>query len=204
MRYTGSINKKSRRLGFSILENNKEFSKGKKRTTPPGQHGARKSRTSSEYKIQLVEKQKAALMYGVTDTQFKLTVIRAKKIEGSNTLNLLQLLESRLDNLVYRLGFSPTRRGARQLVTHGHIVVNGKKQSIPSMNIKPGAVIEVKDKYKNSPLAAGVDKAAFVPAPFVETDLDKKVGKYLRLPELNELNPDLKPSLIIEYYNRLL
>ena len=125
-RYTGSINRKSRRYGFSLLENNKEFSKGKKRTYAPGAHGANKRKLSG-YAEQLQEKQKLQFMYGMNDRQFRRLFVVAKKMKGSNAMNLLIVLESRIDNLVFRMGFAPTRRAARQLVNHGHITVNGKK-----------------------------------------------------------------------------
>ncbi|MDR3249483.1 MAG: 30S ribosomal protein S4 [Mycoplasmataceae bacterium] len=202
MRYTGSINRKSRRLGFSLLENNKEFSKGKKRTYAPGQHGNKRTR-NSQYKLQLVEKQKMALMYGMADKQFKRIIILALKLKGSTSANLLNLLESRIDNLVYRMGFAPTRRAARQLVNHGHIRLNGKKESIPSYICKVGDVISVKDHSKSLPV---VNTAAnnVAPIAFVSVDNGNKTGTYLRYPERNELNPDIKEAYVIEYYNKLL
>jgi small subunit ribosomal protein S4 len=162
-RYTGSINRKSRRLGFSLLENNKEFSKGKKRTYAPGQHGQRRSKPS-EYKLQLVEKQKAALMYGLNDRQFKRFIGIARKMEGSNAANLMNLLESRIDSLVYRMGFAPTRRAARQLVNHGHVRVNGKKISIPSYIVNLGSEISIKEVSKALPVVNTLEKNATLAA----------------------------------------
>jgi small subunit ribosomal protein S4 len=144
-RFTGSVFKKSRRYGFSILETGKEFSKGKKRTTAPGQHGARRSKLSG-YGQQMQEKQKIKFMYGLNERQFRNTYAKAKKIAGITGTNFLQLLESRLDNIVYRMGLSLTRQGARQLVSHGHILVNGKKLDIPSYSVKVGEAIAVKEK----------------------------------------------------------
>jgi small subunit ribosomal protein S4 len=150
-RYLGSINRKSRRLGFSILETNKEFLKGKKRTYAPGQHG-QANRKLSGYGEQLAEKQKLALMYGMNDRQFRRLFTIAKKMKGSTALNLLIVLESRLDNLVYRMGFAPTRRAARQLVTHGHILVNGKKNDIASCVIPLNTEISIKEKSRKLPV----------------------------------------------------
>jgi small subunit ribosomal protein S4 len=202
-RYTGSINRKSRRLKFSILENNKEFSKGKKRTTVPGQHGAARAKTPSEYKLQLTEKQKVALMYGLNDAQMKRFVLMARKLKGSNSLNLLILLESRIDNLVYRMGFAPTRRAARQLVNHGHVKVNGKKISIPSFIVDVNSEISIKDKSKQLPVVNAVDQKAAL-AAFVIVDPSNKTGKYARIPERSELNNEIKESFVIEYYNRII
>ncbi|MDR2847372.1 MAG: 30S ribosomal protein S4 [Mycoplasmataceae bacterium] len=202
-RYTGSINRKSRRLKFSLLENNKEFSKGKKRTTVPGQHGGARAKTPSEYKLQLTEKQKVALMYGLNDTQMKRFILMARKMKGSNSLNLLILLESRIDNLVYRMGFAPTRRASRQLVTHGHVLVNGKKISIPSFIVDVNSEITIKEKSKKLPVVNAIDANATRIA-FVTVDVSNKSGKYIRLPERSELNPELKESFVIEYYNRII
>ncbi|MDR0857279.1 MAG: 30S ribosomal protein S4 [Mycoplasmataceae bacterium] len=195
MRFTGSVNKKSRRLGFSILENNKEFSKGKKRTTAPGQHGKANSKLSS-YGEHLREKQKVAYTYGVTDKQLRRIFTAAKKREGSNALNLLILLESRLDNLVYRIGLAPTRRAARQLVSHGHVLVDGKCIDIPSYVVAIGSEIEL--KLKNKPQFESKTAPSFV-----ESNLDAAKGKYVRFPERSELNPDINEVYVIEYYNRL-
>jgi small subunit ribosomal protein S4 len=202
MRYTGSINRKSRRLGFSLLENDKEFSKGKKRTYAPGQHGNKRPR-NSEYKLQLVEKQKAALMYGMGDRQFKRIVSIAIKMPGSNTKNLLDLLESRIDNLVYRMGFAPTRRAARQLVNHGHVRLNGKKISIPSYICSVGDEISIKEVSKKLPIVNSHD-AAVEPIAFVNVNFANKTGTYTRLPERSEINQNIKEAMIIEYYNRLM
>ncbi len=136
-RYTGPVFKKSRRYGFSILETGKEFAKGKGREYAPGQHGQRRVKMS-DYGLHLYEKQKVRYMYGVNEKQFKNTFAKAAKLPGVAGLNFLQTLESRMDNVVYRLGFAETRRQARQLVNHGHFTVNGKKATIPSMQIKLG------------------------------------------------------------------
>jgi small subunit ribosomal protein S4 len=201
MRYTGSINRKSRRLGFSLLENGKEFSKGKKRTYAPGQHGNRRTR-NSEYKLQLVEKQKIALMYGMNDAQLRRFVKIALNMSGSSSNNLLVILESRIDNLVYRMGFAPTRRAARQLVTHGHVTLNGKKLSIPSYICKVNDVIAIKQYSKDLPIV-NTQKEDIKPISFVNVDNAAKSGVYVELPKREQLNPDIKEEYVIEYYNRL-
>lgn len=200
-RYTGSINRISRRLGFSILENNKEFSKGKKRNYAPGQHGQARKKLSG-YGEQLKEKQKLAYMYGVKDRQFRRIFTTAKKMEGSNALNLLILLESRLDNLVYRLGFAPTRRSARQLVTHGHILVNNKKNDIASYTVHVGDMISVKESSRNLNLVKKEGKPAL--PGFVEIDKKNELsGKYIRLPKRDELNREINETYVVEWFNRL-
>ena len=144
-RYVDSVYRKSRRLGFSILENGKELVK---KPYAPGQHGTSRKKVS-DYGTQLQEKQKVRFTYGVNEKQFRNTFNRAQKMEGKHGENFLILLESRLDNLVYRMGFASTRRQARQLVNHGHIVVDGKKVDIPSYTVKPGQVIAMKETSKN-------------------------------------------------------
>ena len=141
-RNTGPVWRISRRLHFSILENGKELAK---RDYIPGQHGSANKRIKqSNYGLQKDEKQKIRFMYGLSEKQFYNTYVKASKMPGVTGTNLLVMLESRLDNLVYRLGFASTRKAARQLVNHGHILVNGKKVDIPSAQIKPGSTIEVK------------------------------------------------------------
>ena len=141
-RYTGSIYKKSRRLGFSILENGKELAK---RPYAPGIHGSDRRRKLSEYGVQLQEKQKVRFLYGLNEKQFRKVFEKASKMKGIAGENLLKLLESRLDNLVYRMGMAKTRKAARQVVNHGHITVNGRKVDIPSYTAKPGDIIAVKE-----------------------------------------------------------
>ena len=145
-RYTGPANKKSRRVGFSTLENGKDLAK---RPYKPGQHGQDRKAKASNYSIQLNEKQKVKFTYGLNEKQFRLLFNKAGKMQGIHGENFLRLLESRLDNIVYRMGLSRTRRGARQIVNHGHILVNGKKVDIPSYMVKPGDVISVKESSKD-------------------------------------------------------
>ena len=199
-RYAGANNKKARRLSFSILENGKDIAK---RPYGPGQHGKDRKRKPSNYSVQLAEKQKARFMYGISEKQFKKLVNDSAKMKGVHGENLLILLESRLDNIVYRIGFATTRRGARQLVNHGHITVNGKKVDIPSYRVKPGDVIAIKE---NSSDHKGIEIALAnkVKRPeFINYDEKKRVATYVRYPERSELNADINESLIVEYYNRL-
>ncbi len=198
-RYTGPQWKISRRLGFSTLETGKELSR---RAYAPGQHG-QKRRKLTEYGLQLAEKQKVRNMYGMSEKQFRNTFFRASKMDGVKGTNFFCLLESRLDNLTYRLGLATTRRAARQLVNHGHILVNGKKANIPSYQVKVGDVISVKETSKNlAVIKAAVEATTHIPG-FVEFDADKLEGKYVRLPERSELNQEINEALIVEYYNRL-
>ena len=199
-KYTGPNNKKARRLSFSILENGKDIAK---RPYGPGQHGKDRKRKPSNYSVQLAEKQKARFMYGISEKQFKKLVNDSAKMKGVHGENLLILLESRLDNIVYRIGFATTRRGARQLVNHGHITVNGKKVDIPSYRVKPGDVIAIKE---NSSDHKGIEIALAnkVKRPeFINYDEKKRVATYVRYPERSELNADINESLIVEFYSRV-
>ncbi len=198
-RYTGSSYKQARRTGFSILENGKELAR---RPYGPGQHGQDRKRKPSNYSVQLKEKQKVRFMYGLNERQFKKTFNEAGKLAGLHGENFLKLLESRLDNLVYRMGFAPTRRAARQLVNHGHITVNGKKVDIPSFRVKVGSTIALKEESKDhKAVKAALEKAIKRPE-FVTFDESKLEGTYVRLPERSELNTEINESLIVEYYNR--
>ena len=198
-RYTGSTYRKSRRLGFSILENGKELAK---RPYAPGQHGNERRRKLSDYGTQLQEKQKVRFMYGINEKQFRKIFDDAGKLKGVQGENLLRLLESRLDNLVYRLGFASTRKGARQLVNHGHITVNGIKVNIPSYRCKPGDVIAIKEQSKTHPAVLASLEGTNNRVEFVTFDDKKLSGTYVRFPERSELNADINESLIVEFYNR--
>ena len=197
-RYTGPAYKKSRRLNFSTLENSKDL----KRPFAPGVHGNERRRKLSEYGIQLQEKQKVRLLYGLNEKQFHKVFERASKMKGVAGENLLFLLESRLDNLVYRMGLANTRRGARQLVNHGHITVNGKKVDIPSYTCKINDVIAVKENSTSHPAILASLESNNSTKAFVEFDKKKLSGKYLRRPDRSELNPEINESLIVEFYNR--
>lgn len=198
-RYTGSTYRKSRRLGFSILENGKELAK---KPYAPGQHGHSKAKKLSNYGTQLQEKQKVRFMYGVNEKQFKKTFNEASKLKGVLGENFLKLLESRLDNLVYRIGFANTRRAARQLVNHGHVTVNGNKVDIPSYRCKPGDVIAIKESDKNLLVVKTSLEALLNRVEFVTYDESKMAGTYVRYPERSELNNEINESLIVEFYNR--
>ena len=198
-RYTGSRNKQARRVGFSLLENCKELAR---RPYGPGQHGQDRKGKLSNYGEQLKEKQKVRFMYGVNERQFRKTFNEAAKMKGIHGENFLKLLESRLDNVVYRLGLSTTRRGARQLVNHGHITVNGNKVDIPSYRVKVGDTVAVKENSKDhKAIKASLEKVT-KRVEFVTFDDKKLEGKLVRLPERSELNADINESLIVEFYNR--
>ena len=198
-RYLGPTYKKSRRFGFSILENGKELSK---KPYAPGDHGQDRKKKLSDYGVQLQEKQKVKFMYGLSEKQMEKTFVKAAKIKGDNGENLLKLLESRLDNLVYRIGFATTRKGARQLVNHGHITVNGKRVDIPSYQVKPGDVISLMENDKEMAIVKSSLEALHNRVEYISYDDKKMEGTYVRLPERSELNADIDEALIIEYYNR--
>lgn len=198
-RYTGSIYRKSRHLGFSVLETGEELTK---KPYQPGQHGTKRGKKLSDYGIQLQEKQKVRFMYGLSEKQFKKTFSQAGKMKGVLGENLLKLLESRLDNIVFRMGLSTTRRGSRQLVNHGHLLVNGKKVNVPSYSCKPGDVIEIREKDKELAILKTSLEALARRVDFVTFDDKKMSGTYLRYPERSELNADINESLIVEFYNR--
>ncbi len=198
-RYTGSTYRKSRRLGFSVLENGKELSK---RAYAPGQHGNKKGKKLSNYGTQLQEKQKVRFMYGLSEKQFKKTFDEAGKLKGVHGEDFLKLLESRLDNIVYRIGFANTRKAARQLVNHGHILVNGNKVNIPSYRVKPGDVVSIKESDKELKVVKASLEALLNRVEYITFDEKKMAGTYVRYPERSELNADINESLIVEFYNR--
>lgn len=198
-RYTGPAFKKSRRLNFSTLENGKDLAR---RPYAPGVHGTDRRKKVSEYGIQLQEKQKVRFMYGLNEKQFKHVFEHASHMKGIAGENLLCLLESRLDNIVYRMGMALTRRGSRQIVNHGHILVNGNKVDIPSYQVKTGDVVSVKENSLNHPaIIASVEATLNYPA-FIEFDKKKLSGVFKRLPDRSELNQEINESLIIEFYSR--
>ena len=201
MRYTGSDWKRSRRLGFSTLENGKELAK---RPYGPGQHGNTRRKKNSEYGKQLIEKQKLRQMYGVNERQFRRLFMLALSSKEVTGVAFMKLLESRLDNLVYRMGFARTRRGARQLVNHGHIEVNGKKLDIPSALLSVGDVVSVKESSKDLKVIKESLETLGTKVGWVEVDEEKMSGKYIREVERKELPQDITESQIVEYYNRKL
>ncbi len=199
-RYTGPNNKQARRVSFSILETGKDIAK---RPYGPGQHGQARKKKPSNYSVQLTEKQKVRFMYGISEKQFKKLVQESGKMKGVHGENLFILLESRLDNIVYRIGFATTRRGSRQLVNHGHITVNGKKVDIPSYRVKPGDVISLKESSMNHPAVENALKNIAKRVEFIKYDDKKKEATYVRYPERSELNAEINEALIVEFYSRV-
>ena len=197
-RYTGPSWKISRRLGFSILETGKELNK---RPYPPGQHGQARKQVK-EYGTQLQEKQKLRFAYGLGEKQFRRTFDRAGKMPGKQGENFIILLESRLDNLVYRMGLASTRRQARQLVNHGHIQVDGRRVDIPSYQVTPGQKISVQEKSNGLVIIKEALESTVSRLGFVDFDENTMTGTYLRLPERSEVFVDVAESLIVEFYNR--
>lgn len=198
-RYTGSSYKQARRTGFSLLENGKELAR---RPYGSGQHGNDRKRRQSTYGEQLKEKNKVRFMYGLNERQFHKTFVEAGKLSGVHGTNFLILLESRLDNLVYRLGFAPTRRAARQLVNHGHITVNGNKVDIPSYRVKVGSTIAVKESDKDLKVVKDSLEKVLKRVEYVTFNDKDLSGVYVRTPDRSELNPEINEALIVEFYNR--
>lgn len=198
-RYTGSSYKQARRTNFSLLENGKELAR---RPYGPGQHGNDRKRRQSTYGEQLKEKNKVRFMYGLNERQFHKTFVEAGKLSGVHGTNFLILLESRLDNLVYRLGFAPTRRAARQLVNHGHITVNGNKVDIPSYRVKVGSTIAVKESDKDLKVVKDSLEKVLKRVEYVTFNDKDLSGVYVRTPDRSELNPEINEALIVEFYNR--
>ncbi|WP_170007943.1 30S ribosomal protein S4 [Bacillus fonticola] len=198
-RYTGPSWKLSRRLGISLSGTGKELDR---RPYAPGQHGPNQRRKISEYGLQLQEKQKLRHMYGLNERQFRSLFDIAGRLQGKHGENFMILLETRLDNLVYRLGLARTRRQARQLVNHGHIVVDGGRVDIPSYRVQPGQVITVREKSRNLDIIKeAVENNSFVPE-YVTFDGEKLEGTFSRLPERTELPAEINEALIVEFYSR--
>ena len=206
-RYTGPVEKLERRLGVSLALKGERRLAGKsaleKRPYAPGQHGQRRAKIS-EYGLQLREKQKAKFMYGVSEKQFRRLFQEAARREGNTGALLVQLLEQRLDNVVYRMGFATTRRFARQLVTHGHILVNGKRVDIPSYRVEPGSKIEVAEKSKNNPqIVRAIDLTAQTGiVAGVDVGKEKKFGIFTRNPEREEVIIPVEERFIVELYSK--
>ena len=197
-RYTGSSWKISRRLKYSISETGKEL---QKRNYAPGQHGQHRGKIS-EYGMQLQEKQKVRFTYGVSEKQFKKLFDFASKMKGKQGDNFLVLLETRLDNVVYRLGLASTRKQARQLVNHGHVLVDGKKVDIPSYRLKAGQTISLTDAAKKFVVVTAALEATISRPDYVSFDENTFVGTLVRNPERNEFLRDINEQLIVEFYNR--
>ena len=199
-RYTGPKTKIARKFGEPIFGDDKVLAK---KNYPPGQHGVNKRRKLSEYGTQLREKQKAKYTYGVLEKQFRNLFDKATRTKGVKGEVLLQLLESRLDNIVYRLGIAPTRAAARQLVLHRHITVDGEVVNIASYSVKPGQVVAVREKSKSleviADALAGFHHSKY---PWIEWDENVKGGKMLHLPQREDIPENIKEQLIVELYSK--
>lgn len=201
-RINGPVWKVSRRLQFSILETGEEFAGKRPRTTAPGKAPDSRPAKLSNYGQQLREKQRIRFTYGVNERQFYNTYLKAQHLKGNTGHNFLFLLESRLDNVVYRMSLGRTRRAARQLVNHGHILVNGKKVDIPSFSVKPGSVISVKEGSRTVPAIKEALESTVSTKNYVTFDKEAMKGTFVRLPERAELNDVINEALVVEYYNR--
>ncbi|RLK62959.1 30S ribosomal protein S4 [Atopobacter sp. AH10] len=200
-RYTGPSWKKSRRLGISLTGTGKELNR---RPYAPGQQGPNRRRKLTEYGLQLQEKQKLRFMYGLNERQFVNTFKKAGKIkEGKHGENFMIMLEQRLDNVVYRLGFATTRRQARQLVNHGHITVDGKRVDIPSYQVEVGQVIGLRERSQKLKIVQESLEGLYGRPEFIQFDENKLEGSLTRLPLREELTQDVDESFIVEYYNKL-
>ena len=200
-RYRGPKTKIARKFGDPIFGTDKAF---EKKNYPPGQHGNNKRRRkSSEYGTQLKEKQKAKYTYGVLEKQFRNLFEKASRSKGVTGEVLLQLLESRLDNVVYRMGIAPTRASARQLVTHRHITVNGEVLNIPSYTLKPGDIIAVREKSKSlEVISDSLSTRRYGSSAWLEWDENQLTGKFLNRPEREEIPETIKEQLIVELYSK--
>ena len=199
-RYTGPKTKIARKFGEPIYGPDKYF---EKKNYPPGQHGlAKKRKKTSEYGIQLAEKQKVKYTYGVLERQFRKTYEKANRMKGRTGENLLMLLESRLDNLVYRLGIAPSRAAARQLVTHSHITLDGYVCNIPSTIVKPGSLVGVRERSKSLEVIQDSLNASAGKYPWLEWDAAKCTGKFASLPERSEIPETINEQLIVELYSK--
>jgi len=204
-KYIGPKCKLSRRVGADLMlkGRGRSLETKCKLETPPGQHGARKQRPS-DYALQLREKQKLKQMYGVLEKQFRNYYLKASRKKGSTGLLLLQMLESRLDNIVYRMGFAATRAEARQLVNHKHIAVNGKTVNMPSYTVAPGDTVEIREKARaQTRIAQALSIAAQIGFPdWMEVDEKGLKGKFKTVPEREQMLPDINENLVVELYSK--
>ncbi len=201
-RHRGPTEKISRRFGVPLFGPSKAL---ERRAYGPGQHGARSMRRKqSDYAIALAEKQKLRFQYGIMEKQFRGYFKKAQRQRGVTGTVMLQLLESRLDNVCFRLGLGNTRRAARQLVGHGHVEVNGRRVDVPSCHVKPGDVVKVRENQRSQQLGMRMlDLTQATPLPeWLEMDRDKLVGVFNRLPEREELDPLVNEQLVVELYSR--
>jgi small subunit ribosomal protein S4 len=204
-KYIGPKCKLSRRVGADLMlkGRGRSLETKCKLETPPGQHGARKQRPS-DYALQLREKQKLKQMYGVLEKQFRNYYLKASRKKGSTGLLLLQMLETRLDNTVYRMGFAATRAEARQLVNHKHIAVNGKTVNMPSYTVTPGDTVEIREKSRSQTrIAQALSIAAQIGFPdWMEVDEKGLKGKFKSVPEREQMLPDINENLVVELYSK--
>jgi small subunit ribosomal protein S4 len=199
-RYIGPKTKIARKFREPIFGPDKSY---EKRSYPPGQHGQSKKRAKqSEYSIQLREKQKVKYTYGILERQFAKIFDRASRKEGITGENLLQIIESRLDNVVYRLGIAPSRSGARQLVSHRHITVNDKVVNISSYLLKPGDVIGVREKSKSLEVVNEALRGRSSKYPWLEWDQGQMAGKFISVPQRDQIPENIKEQLIVELYSK--
>jgi len=200
-RYTGPTTRINRRFGMALFPANKAF---ERRSYPPGQHGPNFRRKVSDYGQGLIEKQKLRLMYGLTEKQFRNMFERAKRKKGVTGEVFLTMLETRLDNVVYRLGFAKTRQAARQFVNHGHVLVNGKKVDIASYAVASGDVIGVREKTSSRQVATkNLEGSQYHPTPpWVEVNVDSLQGTVTRYPQADELEQSVNVQLVVEFYSR--
>jgi small subunit ribosomal protein S4 len=200
-RYTGPKSRIARKFGEAIYGPDKNFDR---KNFPPGQHGMNKKRKkTSEYGLQLREKQKAKYTYGVLERQFHKTFEKASRSKGVTGEVLLQMLEARLDNTVFRLGVAPTRASARQLVSHRHITVNGDVVNIPSFQLKPGDIIGVREKSKSlETIVDSLTTRRYSKLPWLEWDDAQMAGKFMSVPERTDIPEDIKEQLIVELYSK--
>ncbi|MDK2977199.1 MAG: small subunit ribosomal protein [Candidatus Marinimicrobia bacterium] len=199
-RYRGPRGKICRRLDYAAFESPK-FSNPKK-NYPPGEHGPTHRRRLSEYGIQMREKQRIKYTYGVLERQFRNYFKRADRQQGKTGDNLMKMLESRLDNVVYRLGFAPTRRAARQIVSHKHVLVNESVINIPSYQVKPGDVIRIREKSKRLDLILDAVKKSHENLNWLKLDKAKLSGEILHIPEREEIPQDFNEQLVVELYSK--
>lgn len=201
-RIKGPVWRLSRRLQYSVLETGEEFAGRRPRAYAPGKSPDARPAKLSNYGLQLREKQRIRFTYMLNERQFYNTYLKAQHMKGNTGHNFLFLLESRLDNVVYRMSLGRTRRAARQLVNHGHILVNGKKVDIPSYTCSPGDSVEVKENSRTMPAIKDAMEATTTLPNYVTFDKTAMKGSYVRLPERTELNADINEALVVEYYNR--
>lgn len=200
-RYIGPKSKISRKFGEPLYGPDKHL---ERKNFPPGQHGINKKRKkSSEYGLQLLEKQKAKYTYGILERQFRNTFEKASRSKGVTGEVLLQMLEARLDNVVYRFGVSPSRAGARQLVSHKHITVNGKVLNIPSFQLKPGDIVSVREKSKSlESIVNSLSSRRYSKLSWLEWDDAQMAGKFMNMPDRADIPENIKEQLIIELYSK--